>query len=336
MTGIRCLLFVIPLACAAIEGRAECSAPEVGAGSAIFRATTLSADGKTSCATCHDPIRQFASDRDKAVGAGGLKGTRNAPSLVYASESGALFWDGRRIGLDQTVLDAFTNPVELGLPSNDELIARISRLRLKNLSSPQPTLQEISGDLTCYIRSLASHRSRFDDYLNSKRSLTDRERNGLELFRGVAGCAECHRVDGNIPRFTDNAFHHSGVQQEPLQKQMGELAAQVIASNTPPDKLGEKILRDPLWSAAGRFVVTHEPKDMGSFKTPSLRNVAETAPYMHDGSVPTLREAVDREIYYRAFSTGRVVNLTDKEREDIMLFLQSLSDQPSTRQEKGP
>lgn len=321
MTAIRTFWFVLAAASVCADGvAAECVRADIDSGRQIFESTAFSIDGKTSCATCHDPARYFTSDHAVAIGVAGALGTRNAPSLVNVTDNTLFFWDGRRARLDDAVLDAFTNPVELGLASQAVL-----REKLRHFDAHE-TPSEVSRRLTCFLRSLASHHSRFDQYLAGSQTLTAQELRGLKLFRDTAGCAICHRIDDKAVSFTDNASHHSGVQQKALEQKMGAIAADVVEQNLPSDAMGAKILTDALWSAAGRFVVTHEPRDMGSFKTPSLRNVAMTAPYMHDGSVATLKDAVDREIYYRAFSTQHAVNLTEQEREAIVAFLTTLTD----------
>jgi cytochrome c peroxidase len=100
----------------------------------------------------------------------------------------------------------------------------------------------------------------------------------------------------------------------------------VLSENLDASALGPRVLTNAQWSDLGRFVVSHRPADIGAFRTPSLRNVAVTAPYMHDGSIVTLEAAVDHEIYYRGFSSGHPINLTQAERNAIVAFLESLTD----------
>jgi cytochrome c peroxidase len=325
MTAMRRLFFLLCAVCFGNVCLADCAKREVEFGQKLFESPTFSADGRTSCSTCHDPRRQFTTDDSVAIGVNGARGTRNAPSLLNLSSDSSFFWDGRRSSLEESVLDPFTNPVELGLRSIDELIVRVNRPALSGAGRQTYGRREISEDIVCYLRSTNSRASRYDEYTVGKGALTEQELRGLTLFRDVGGCAACHRMETRHASFTDNSFHHSGVQQDALETRRGSVALEIVSKNLSVDALGKKILVDPLWSATGRFAVTQDPKDMGSFKTPTLRNVAQTSPYMHDGSIATLKEAVDREIYYRAFSTGRPINLSETEREDIVAFLKTLS-----------
>jgi cytochrome c peroxidase len=105
-----------------------------------------------------------------------------------------------------------------------------------------------------------------------------------------------------------------------------ELAKEVVREDLDAAALGPKVLAEPAWSALGRFVVSHDPADVGAFRTPSLRNVALTAPHMHDGSIATLTEAVDHEVYYRGVSVGHPIDLTLAERQALVSFLETLTD----------
>ena len=146
------------------------------------------------------------------------------------------------------------------------------------------------------------------------------------MFSGVAQCSECHRIDADATRFSDDSYHHSGIGAATQSKTLSQLSQAVMTANLDASQLGPKLLTDSAWSALGRFAVSHQPADIGAFRTPSLRNVAVTAPYMHDGSIATLSEAVDHEIYYRGFSRGRPINLSIAERQALCAFLTSLTD----------
>jgi cytochrome c peroxidase len=312
---------------------ATCDAHKAAFGAAVFRDPSFSKDGQVKCQTCHDPVHSYAENRARSVGNESRIGTRNAPSLIGISLDESFFWDGRRTRLDEVVLDPFTNPVELGLSSQAEIVdrARLEPALVELAKSAFPAegsklgLQQIQQGLVCFIRSLSTGSSVYDN-ANSERSSplpSDAER-GRQLFVGLAGCSECHRTDNG--RFTDNQYHHSGIEQNELLAKLPALTKAVLAESPRIENLGPKILADADWSALGRFVVSRRAADIGAFRTPSLRNVALTAPYMHDGSVKTLAEAVDREIYYRAFSTGRTVNLSQQERDALVAFLNSLTD----------
>jgi cytochrome c peroxidase len=153
--------------------------------------------------------------------------------------------------------------------------------------------------------------------------LTAQAREGLIFFQGKAECASCHRLtDG---RFTDSQFHHSGIGLIDIDGNLGQLASVALRRKLDVTTMGSAVGEDAKLSALGRFLVSHQAEDIGAFRTPSLRNVAVTAPYMHDGSIATLEQAVDVEIYYRGLSTGRPISLTVEERKDLLAFLQSLT-----------
>jgi cytochrome c peroxidase len=146
---------------------------------------------------------------------------------------------------------------------------------------------------------------------------------GLVLFTGRAQCASCHLVDAREAALTDGRFHSVGVGLGDIAAELPVLVRRVVqADEAGRDRL---VTRDPAIAALGRFVVNRDPASIGAFRTPDLRNVALTAPYMHDGSVPTLEEAVEREVYYRGQKNGQVIALTAGERQDLVAFLQALS-----------
>lgn len=242
------------------------------------------------------------------------------------------FWDGRRSSLEEQAAEPFVNPVEHGLPNHAALLARLRTDRSyvedfqKTFGSADPiSMEHVTQALASFVRSLASGDSAFDRYLyaGERSALSASAERGLELFRGRAQCATCHKIGERSATFTDNQFHSVGVGLEAVAPKLATLASRI--ARTSRDDVGPLISGDPEVSALGRFVITRDPADIGKFRTPTLRNVALTAPYMHDGSVPTLEEAVDRELYYRGQTLGRPLVLTPAERRDLVSFLQSLT-----------
>lgn len=145
---------------------------------------------------------------------------------------------------------------------------------------------------------------------------------GLELFRGRARCAECHTIGGKHALFTDNGFHSLAIgMDDSLRGRLSKLVREAYSKNG----ADEDIFVNSQLSALGRFLISKDPKDIGKFRTPSLRNVALTAPYMHDGSVASLEEAVDVEIYYRSLAGERAIILSAPEKVDLAQFLRSLT-----------
>lgn len=306
---------------------------QIALGRRIFHDKSLSADGRVSCASCHIAERQFSDGRAVSIGVHGRSGTRNAPSLLDVNTASHLFWDGREEQLEHAVLQPFTNPVEMGLRDIDELLARLRNDATYGMApgtyneapSVSKDTRQVATALRAYLHTLRSPTSRFQRHLNTKavESLSSDELQGLALFRGKAECGGCHRLEGARPSLTDQRFHHTGVGFEQVAGGVASLAEQLPTLSK--RKLAERILADRAVAELGRFAVSRRPQDLGAFRTPSLYNVADTAPYMHDGSIATLEEAVEREIYYRSLARGRPISLTVEERRQIVAFLRTLS-----------
>jgi len=304
-------------------------------GQELFGSVALSVDRTTSCQSCHNPSHAFADTRPQSIGAGGARGTRNAPSLVGVAGDPNFFWDGRRTKLEEATLDPFTNPAEFGWHSLGEAMQRLReepglggkfRIAFPD-ESAEITPSQVQRALTAYVASLPIGTSAFDHAKRSRVSLPLEAEQGRKLFDGVAECSSCHTSTGASARFSDNEFHHSGIGNISQSERLPQLVQVVTHENLSSTALGPKVLTDADWSSLGRFVVSHQPNDIGAFRTPSLRNVAVTAPYMHDGSITTLAQAVDHEIYYRSFSRGKPLNLSLTERKAIVVFLESLTDE---------
>jgi cytochrome c peroxidase len=269
------------------------TAEKIDLGRRLFNDRRLSRDGSVSCASCHDPQRAFSDGRTTAVGAFNRPGRRNAPTLINRGWGRTFFWDGRIRTLEEQVLQPIRDPNEMDL-TLDEASARVGL-----------PAHDLSNALSTYVRSILSGDAPFDRYMNGDRSAMTREQiAGLELFRGRANCSACHIG----PTFTDERFHNTGAA---WRKPAG--------MNTPGTFADE-----------GRFRVTNKPEDRGAFKTPTLREVARTAPYMHDGSLASLEKVVD--FYNRGGRPNplldtelRPLALTVPEKRQIVAFLRALS-----------
>lgn len=309
-------------------------AQRVALGKQLFNDPALSANGTVQCASCHMPDKAYTDGRAVAIGVHGHAGTRNTPSLlnIAAANETAFFWDGRRTALEQAVLDPLTNPVEMGLHDQAELTRRVVQNNAYRSAFAQAfsdgsgvTPDKVGAVLADYVRSLAPLENAFDRYLHGDRTaLNPRAQLGLALFKGKAGCAECHHLEGASPTLTDHAYHRTGVGLDGITADLPALTESVIARSLQGSAVGDRVATHANEAQLGRFNVTQEPADIGLFRTPSLRGVAHTAPYMHDGSVATLEGAIDREVYYRSLQAGRPLNLSVEERLDLEAFLQSL------------
>jgi cytochrome c peroxidase len=305
-------------------------------GARVFADAALSSDGSTSCAGCHDPKRTFTDGRPVALGVRRTPGTRNAPSLLDITDRTTFFWDGRETRLEHVVLQPFTNAAEMGQPGMANVVERMARTQAYRSAfasafgdkSGIVTQGRIAIALATYLRTLPRGSSRFDAFLASggRSGLSADEHAGLTLFEGKAACSQCHSVAGSRPMLTDQLFHHTGIGFDRI---AGNIAPQLIkldAIKARGQPLGAAVLTDPDVAELGRFLVTRQPVDLGAFRTPSLRNVSRTAPYMHDGSIPTLRAAIEREIYYRSLERGQPIELTVPEQRQLLAFLGALDD----------
>lgn len=311
----------------------------IALGQALFFDTSIGADGKTGCVSCHSPDHGFAEPRAVAIGVFGHKGSRNTPSLLALPDDGPFFWDGRRTTLEDAVLDPIVHRSELGLTSVTEVTKRMNTRVYRSLAEKAFGLRDISSlsheqialALATFIRTMPRPAVPFDHYYDDHddRAMDREAREGYRLFVGKAGCVACHSMQGHPVKFSDDAFHPTGTGFEHLADDLPRLTHDVSDASISPPDIGRLVADRRDLAATGRFVVTHRAADVGLFRTPSLRHVAETAPYMHDGSVETLEEAVDQEVYWRSLSQGKSLSLTVNERASLIAFLRSLSNKPS-------
>ena len=307
------------------------SAMWISLGRQVFTDPTLSADEALACSSCHQPEKIFSDGLPLARGIAGRVGTRNTPSLTSLPYS-EFFWDGRVGKLEELVLQPFINPMEMGLPSETELLGRLRKnskyVRAFEAAFPGEdrvlNRSQVARVLAAFIRSISTQ-DRLDENVAAARSKQQDAavKAGMDLFRGRAGCATCHRMDTSRWTLTDGRYHQtpvvpgSGLQLSPA-------ATALIKKPSDSAELSNRISADRDLAALGRFVVSRIPADIGRFRTPTLWNVGLTAPYMHDGRVRSLAEAVDEEIYYR---TPRATSnaLSPEDRDLIVRFLDSLT-----------
>jgi cytochrome c peroxidase len=307
----------------------------VAAGAQVLQSKALSADGKVSCATCHDPGKAFADGLATAKGLEQRQGRRNTPSLLDVAHQKSFFWDGRRPTLEAQALDPVLHPDEHGLRDLAEVMQKLRQdsalagavAAAHGTSVDRLEPVHVEKALAAFESTLRSGPTPFDEFrAGAATAMSESARRGWELFKGRADCARCHPADGSRPLFTDNGFHSLGVGLPGGRlPELVSLARRLWAQGK---DAGDLLLANADLGALGRFLVTREPKDIGAFKTPGLRNVALTAPYMHDGSVATLEDAVDLELYYRGANKGAPLVLSMGERADLVVFLQALTSQP--------
>lgn len=233
--------------------------PRVALGRRLFFDTRLSGDGRLSCASCHDPRKRFSDGQTVAVGRGQARLKRNTPALLNLEARGPYFWDGQAATLEEQALLPLADPREMArdISSLERELAADPEYAARFQEAFGPlgvTRDTLASALAAFERTLVSTGSRYDRYLEGDRTaLTEEEVRGMGVFTGKGECTTCH----GGPLLTDNGFHHIGVAGD-----------------------------DP-----GRLEAGATPR--ATFKTPSLRDVARTAPYFHDGSAATLEEVIE-------------------------------------------
>lgn len=278
---------------------------EAALGEQLFFDTRLSANGKISCASCHIPAFAFS---DTAAFSRGWKGgltTRNTPPLVSISERAPLFWDGRSPSLEDQVLHPLTHPVEMGM-TRERLHKVLNRdahyvKAFLKIYGKKPDTDLLARAIAAYERSLDAYDAPFDRYMfGDSNAISPAAIRGRQVFLDKGRCFECHFS----PHFTVDDFRNIGL-------------------------FDGRRLND-----SGRFAVTRDPSDIGRFRVPGLRNVALTAPYMHNGMFRTLEEVVE---YYdnpekivpnaigRDTLLARPLGLTSGEKADLVAFMKSLT-----------
>ena len=268
-------------------------------GERLFFDATLSADGQRSCASCHDPARAFTSGTRVAAGVFGRTGTRNVPTILNRAYGQSFFWDGRAATLEEQALGPIQNRAEMGL-SVSVYTARLRRSAIYRREfaaafGEHPSATTAARALATFVRAQRVADAPYDRYRAGDSSALPADAvRGLILFRGRANCSACHIG----PNFTDEQFHNTGV----------------------------------AWGSSdlGRYRVTRRAEDRGRFKTPTLRQLRLTSPYMHDGSFDSLDAIVD---FYDSGANNNPLldaelhrlGLTPEEKRDLIAFLLSLS-----------
>lgn len=312
------------------------SAAKVELGQKLYFDPRLSVDNSVSCATCHDPRKGFADGKPLAEGVKQQKGARNSPTVLNAAYYEQQFWDGRAETLEDQAILPLINPIEMAMPSHGAVEEKLRALPeypplfQKAFGKSDITISRVGQALASFERTLISFSAPIDRFLMGRKdAISASAQRGWELFNGKARCNTCHGHVGAVPTFTDNKYHNIGVGAK--QRDFSALAreAQHALQTGGPQVIDELALK-PHFSELGRFLITKEQKDMGAFKTPGLRNVELTAPYMHDGSEATLLDVInfyDRGGENNPFLDGgiRPLNLTDQEKADLVELMKTFT-----------
>lgn len=278
----------------------------IALGEKLFNDPILSADNTLSCADCHLQSSSFSDPNQYSLGIDGIAGTRNASAIINVGWSNLFFWDGRVNSLEEQALEPINNPiemhnnwsnVELEINANEEYVLLFKKAF--NISYIDSIY--IVKAIAQFERTMISANSKYDQFLKQEVQLTASELNGYAIFNSEKGdCFHCHGTE----MFVDNLFHNNGLDSEPF-------------------------------SDLGLGAITNLAMDNGKFKTPTLRNIEFTAPYMHDGRFATLEEVIDHYNSGGEYSStvdplmkklGVGLQLTNQEKEDLIAFLKTLSD----------
>lgn len=274
-------------------------------GERLFFDPGLSFDGSISCGSCHMPDRFFADDKPLSKGVGGYFGGRNAPSVLNAAYAPHLMWDGRSLSLEDQVRYPLMHPREMrntparavGFLASSPAYAALFR---DAFGDETIIWDRVAKAIASFERTLVSGNSSFDRYMAGEATaLSESAKRGFELFRGPADCIACHSYNKESPFFSDFEFHNIG--------------------------LGWADLPD-----LGRYEISKQREHKGAFRTPSLRNVAQTAPYMHDGRMASLQEVLEfhggrHEQNPFLDKLIRPLNLSETDKADLIAFLDSLT-----------
>jgi cytochrome c peroxidase len=278
---------------------------KVDLGKQLYFDGRLSKNNAISCAFCHNPFTGFADPRQTSIGVGGGIGGRQAPTVFNTGFIPLQFWDGRAGSLEEQAIGPIVNPVEMA-ETHENVVKKLGKIKgyqqqFRAVFGTDVNLQGIAEAIAAYERTVVSTNSAFDKHVvGDAKAMDEAASRGMTLFRGKARCILCH----NGPNFTDNQFHNLGVPQV-----------------------------GPMKEDLGRFYVTRQEGDKGAFKTPTLRSVTETAPYMHDGVFKTLEEVVE----FLDQGGGQNPNLSPllkplglskEEKADVVAFLKALTGEP--------
>lgn len=280
-------------------------AAKVELGKQLYFDGRLSKNNAISCGFCHNPFTGFADPRQTSIGVDGGIGGRQSPTVFNTGFIPFQFWDGRAGSLEEQAIGPIVNPVEMA-ETHENVVKKLGKIKgyqqqFRAVFGTEVNLQGIAEAIAAYERTVVSTDSAFDKYVSGDITAMDEAAvRGMALFKGKARCILCH----NGPNFTDNQFHNLGVPQV-----------------------------GPMKEDLGRFYVTRQEQDKGAFKTPTLRSIAETAPYMHDGAFKTLEEVVE----FLDQGGGRnphvsplikPLGLTKEEKAAAVAFLKTLTGAP--------
>ena len=302
---------------------------KVELGKLLYFDPRLSGDGSTSCATCHDPNHGWAKKRFMSPAYPENKHFRHSPTVLNVAYNTIMFWDGRVKTLEEQAKKPIASPFEMNMNYDllEERLKKIPKYReLFRKAFPEDkdpiNIDNIAKAIAAFERTIVCNDSPFDKYMRGdKNAMDELQIEGMKLFIGKAGCVQCH----NGPNFTDEKLHVTGVPKNRVEDDVLVRVTRNFVVKSNGFKNPDRFDRD-----LGLYFITKKEKDKGAFKTPTLRNVALTPPYMHNGVFKTLREVV--EFYNKGGGNVpnkdprlKPLNLTEEEKEALVAFLEALT-----------
>jgi cytochrome c peroxidase len=330
--GVSAVLYEL-----AVPPGTEPTPEKVALGDKLFNEKRLSANDAVACATCHEPGKGFVDQKPLPDGVAAPKERpqRNSPTVVNAMFNATQFWDGRAPTLEEQAKLPILNPIEMGQKSPDDVVAKVRRIPEYAAAFPkvfghEATYDDIAAAIATFERTQYAGDAPFDRYVaGNEKAIDAAAKRGWLLFNGKGRCSDCHAFSTVSPLFSDQKFHNIGIAAH--KTDFIDLARKASGMVRGGDlKQVDELAIQTHFSELGRFLVTKQANDIGAFKTPGLRNVAVTAPYMHDGSLATLWDVMDH------YNKGGVPNpnldggmqrlgLTEAEIDDMVAFMQSLT-----------
>lgn len=330
-----------PLGLPAVPGGDDIDRVKIQLGRKLFFDRRLSLNDTFSCAMCHIPDQGFSSNElAMAVGIEGRSVRRNSPTIYNVAYAELLFHDGREDELEQQVWGPLLAHNEMGNPSVGYVLNKIRQIDEYDgmfeaaFAGAGVSMATVGSALASYQRALVSANSAFDRwyYAHEPDSMSASAQRGFELFSGRAGCSACHLVGQDSAVFMDNRLHNTGIgYRESMgilpDKQLVQVAPGVVLE---VDRAIIERVGEPPPADVGLYEITQNPYDRWKYKTPGLRNIALTAPYMHNGSLSSLRDVVEFYDVGGVPNEGlspliKPLNLDQQEKQDLVQFLQSLT-----------
>jgi len=315
----------------------EMTPERVELGRKLYFDTRLSKDNTVACSTCHDVTRGFTDQRPVSEGVNAQLGKRNAPTVLNSALLQTLFWDGRSPSLDHQAMQPILNPVEMAMPDDTAAMKAIRddaeyQAAFKKAYGREMNYQDLGRAIAAFERTVLFVDSPFRKFLSGDAdAISAQAKAGWELYNGKGRCTACHPMNPSNPLGTDNRFHNVGVSARHQNFEgLAKKALKLLNEDASDRKLDELAVGTDL-SELGRFMVTRQREDMGSFRTPLILNIGITGPYMHDGSMSTLWDVIDH--YNKGgeanpFLDGGIepLALSEAEIDQLVAFLFSLTD----------